>query len=229
MRQFKTVSIKKVIQSNIGKNRADKYFKGIDRTDMVVLISPRMTEREYANNIYQGTLSKLVEGNMEKAINYLIFGLDLDRDNKLLFSLCKNLVFSLNKQVEDNSEHIEKHRYSEDVEMNKNIIKLKIEELEKTIEKESSRLDKLERELVESKPNFLSVNKLFITYQIKKRLLKPQIKELKDSDNNNKNELIKLQDELKKAEKLLTLEEYLKILGLVMEICIFPARFETHL
>lgn len=229
MRQFKTVSIKKVIQSNLGKNRAEKFLKGIDRTDMVVLISPRMTDRENANNIYQGTLSKLVEGNMEKAINYIVFGLELDRDNKLLFSLSKNLVFSLNKQVEDNSDQIKRHRYSEDVEMNKNIIKLKIEELEKTIEKENNRLDRLERELVESKPSFLSVDKFFITYQFKKKLLKPQIRELKESDNENKEQLINLQTEMKKVEKLLTLEEYLKILGLVMEICIFPARFETHL
>lgn len=229
MRQYKTVSIKRVIQSNFGKNRSDKYFKGIDRTDMVVLISPRLSDRENTNNIYQGCLSKLVEGNMEKAINYIIFGLDLDRDNKLLFSLCKNLVFSLNKQVEENSDHLEKHRYSEDIEMNKNIIKLKIEELEKTIEKESSRLDKLERELVESKPTFLSVDKFYITYQLKKRFLKPQIKELKESDNSNKNELITLQNELIKTEKILTLEEYLKVLGLIMEICIFPSRFETHL
>lgn len=229
MRQYKTVSIKRVIQANLGKNRSDKYFKGIERTDMVVLISPRMSDRENANNIYQGCLSKLVDGSMEKAINYIIFGLELDRDNKLLFSLCKNLVFSLNKQVEENGENLEKHRYSEDIEMNKNIIKLKIEELEKTIEKENNRLDKLERDLVESKPTFLSVDKFFVTYQIKKRFLKPQIKDLKDSDNLNKNELTMLKSELIKTEKILTLEEYLKILGLVMEICIFPSRFETHL
>lgn len=227
MRQFKTISLRRAIQSNLGKNRSEKYLKGLDKTDMVVLISPRMTDRENSNNIYQGTLTKLVEGNMEKAINYMVSGLDLDRDNKLLFSLCKNLVYSLNKQVEDNSEQLQRHRYSEDAEMNKNIIKLKIDELAKTIEKENNRLDKLEKELIESKPNFLSVNKFFITYQIKKKILKPQIKELKKSDNMNKEELIDLQSELKKVEKLLTLEEYLKILGLIMEVCIFPSRFET--
>ena len=39
---------------------------------------------------------------MEKAINYIIYGLDLDRDSKLLFNLCKNMVFTLSKQVEGN-------------------------------------------------------------------------------------------------------------------------------
>lgn len=229
MKQFKTISIKKVVQSSVGKLRAEKYFLGIDKADLIVLVSPRMSDKENANNIYQGTLSKLVKGDMEKAINYIVFGLEVDRENTLLFNLAKNLIFSLNKQMEDNADHLIKQRYSDDSEMNKNIIKLKIEEVQKNIDKENNKLDKLERELNESKPKFFSVNKLFITYQIKKRFLKPQIIELKESDNLNKESLIDLQNELKKTQKILVLEEYFKILSLVIEVCIFPNRFQTYL
>lgn len=229
MRQYKTVSIKKVLQTTLGKSKSEKYLKGIDRTEMLYLIDPRVSDKENANKLYHATLSKLVEGNMEKALNYIVYGLEIDRDNKLIFSLCKNLAFSLDKQVQDNSEEIKKHRYSEDTEMNSNIIKVKIEELEKTIEREESKLDKLEKELYQSKPSFFSFNKFFITYQIKKRYLKPQIKELKESEIYNKEEVEKLRNELIKVEKLLTLEEYLKIVSLLMEVCIFPVRFETHL
>lgn len=229
MRQYKTVSIKKVLQTTLGKVKAERYLKGIDRHEMLFLIDPRISDRENANKLYQATLAKLVDGNMEKALNYLVYGLEIDRDNKLLFSLCKNLAFSLNKQVEDNSDQIKRHRYSEDTEMNSNIIKVKIEELERTIEREENKIDKLEKELYDSKPNFFSVNKFFITYQIKKRYLKPQIKDLKESEHYNKEEVEKLKSELVKVDKLLILEEYLKTLSLLMEICIFPVRFETHL
>lgn len=230
MKQFKTVSIKKTIQTNIGKTKAEKFLKGIDFSDMAA-----MTENSTASssvNIYQCALGKLLDGEMEKAINYIIYGLDLDRDSKLLFNLCKNMVFTLSKQVEGNVTELLKNtvniKNTENLDKDRNIFRNKIKDLEKVVNIETAKLEKLETELFNSRPSFFSVNKLFIPYQFKKKRLKPQIKTIKASINTLTEEMEGYKSELRELEKHTKIEEYLKVLGLTLEICIFPTRFSTQ-
>jgi hypothetical protein len=230
MKQFKTVSIKKIIQTTLGKTKAEKFLKGIDFTDMAA-----MTENNTASssvNIYQGALAKLLDGEMEKAINYIIYGLDLDRDSKLLFNLCKNMVFTLSKQVEGNVNELLKNtvniKNTENLDKDRSMFRNRIKDLERALNIETTKLEKLESELFNSRPSFFSVNKLFLPYQLKKKKLKPQIKTLKASINTFTQELDGYQAELRELEKHTKIEEYLKVLGLVLEICIFPTRFHTQ-
>jgi chaperonin cofactor prefoldin len=230
MKQFKTVSIKKILQTTLGKTKSEKFLKGIDFTDMAA-----MTENNTASssvNIYQGALAKLLDGEMEKAINYIIYGLDLDRDSKLLFNLCKNMVFTLSKQVEGNVSELLKNtvniKNTENLDKDRNFFRNKIKDLEKIVTNENTKLEKMESELYNSRPSFFSVNKLFIPYQLKKKKLKPQIKLLKDTIGNFITELDSYRSELRELEKHTKIEEYLKVLGLTLEICIFPTRFNTQ-
>jgi hypothetical protein len=230
MKQFKTVSIKKILLTTLGKTKSEKFLKGIDFSDMAA-----MTENNTASssvNIYQGALSKLLDGEMEKAINYIIYGLDLDRDSKLLFNLCKNMVFTLSKQVEGNVTELLKNtvniKNTENLDKDRNFFRNKIKDLEKVITIENTKLEKMETELFNSRPSFFSVNKLFIPYQLKKKRLKPQIKTLKGSVSTFILELESYQKELRELEKHTKIEEYLKVLGLTLEICIFPTRFNTQ-
>ena len=73
-----------------------------------------------------------------------------------------------------------------------------------------------------------SVSKLFIPYQLKKSRLKPKIKIIKTTMNSFTEELEQYQAELREVEKYTKIEEYLKVLGLTLEVCIFPTRFHTQ-
>lgn len=232
MRYYKTISLQKVIQTNLGKAKAEKYLNGIDSADMVAMANFESDASVSSVNIYQSALNKLLAGEMEKTINYLIYGLDIDRSSKLLFSLCKNLVFTINKQLEGNNETLLRNTINiknpNNLDKERNILKNKIKETEKAINQDIERLEKLEIELFNSKPSFLSVRKLYITYQIKKNKMQPEIKRLKESVNHSNSNLIQLKSDLAEAEKITVLKEYQKVLGLTLEVCIFPDRFQTN-
>jgi peptidoglycan hydrolase CwlO-like protein len=233
MKQSKTVSIQKTIQTILGKSRAEKFLKGLDFTDMASLTSSDSDITSSSINIYQAALAKLVDGELEKAINYIIYGLDLDRESKLLFNLCKNLVFTLEKQLNNSNTDLIKNtvniKNTDNLEKDRNSIRNKIKEMEKNISQENSKLEKLEMELFNSKPSFFSMNKLFITHHLKKKSLKPRISSLKSEIDSLNQELEQLKSDLKEIEKKFLLEEYQKVLGITMEVCIFPSRFQTKL
>ena len=178
--------------------------------------------------VYNIALSKLSSGSIVNAINCIVFAMDIDRDNKFFFSLSKTIVVMLDKELESNKAIKMKQKYSDNFENVKNTIKAKIEYIEKNSESVSDSLEKMERELHESKPSFFSLSKLYLTHKMKKGKLSPRIKELKRELDEYEIEKEDLEGELKDIEKFAFMEECLKVLSLVMEICLFPSRFNTR-
>ena len=219
--QFKRlVPLKKVILHNLGKEKSTKYLQGIS------VSYSETTTYSNTSNIYQDALTHLYNGDMDKAINYVIFGLDIERDNKLLFNLCKNMAFLLSKHLSENNSEIYRQKYGATLDKAVSLIKGKLEETEINLENEQNDIKNLGLELVNSKPTFLSVNKFFITHWFKKRKIVPKIKSLEIIIKENNKIIKNLSHDMNEMESFVQVEEDVKVLGLIIEVCVFPTKFE---
>ncbi|MFN8673562.1 MAG: hypothetical protein U0457_15935 [Candidatus Sericytochromatia bacterium] len=218
MRQFKTLSIRKAVQSSLGRTKAEKYFKDEEL---------KLHESDLME-VYNLALKKLSEGKIVNAINCILYGLDIEKENKFFFSLSKSIVVLLEKELESNKAIKLKQKYTENFETVRGTIKSKIEYIEKNIDSVSNSLEKIEKDLYESKPKFFSLDKLFVTYKMKQSKLAPRIKELKKELQEYELEIEDLKGELKDIDKFAFMEECQKVVALIMEICLFPSRFNTR-
>lgn len=217
MKQFKTLSIKKAIQSSLGKTKAEKYFRD----------SEIKGHEEDLMELYNTALSKLSSGQMVDSINIIVFALDVDMENKFFFSLAKSIVVMLDKELDSNKSNKIKQKYTSSFENIRGAIKARIDSSEKNISSVSQSLERIEKDLYESRPSFFSLTKLFITYKLKESKFKPRVRELKMELSEYEGQIQELEVELKDVERLSFIEECFKVLSLTMEICIFPARFNT--
>lgn len=216
MTQFKkAISLKKVIKGFLGKDKSERYLRGIE-----VIFSNTLTSNSM--DIYQYALAQFMEGNTEKAISCIIFTLEMEREHKLTLHLCKTMLFALTQYMSENTIEIaplkKKHDYNLETGVTK--LKKKIKELEKIISTTEDELEKVEKEMVRKKSN------LFFIFQ--KGKYKSKIQELKTTVSNNSNELEQAKAELNKIEEYLIKDEYLKIMGIIVEVCVFPTRFESE-
>ncbi len=215
MSQYKkVVSIKKVLKASLGKTKADKYLKGIE-----IIFSNAFTSN--AMDIYQYALAQLTEGETEKAINCIVFTLDIDREHKLTLHLCRTMLYGLTQFMQENNIDAFKKANSKNMESGLEKLKKKYRDLKKIVDTNESNLEKLEKELRFSKSIMFTL--------FKKGKVKKEIQELKTLLSSNNNEFEKVSTELGTIEEYLLKDEYIKVLGLVIEVCIFPSRFDPDL
>lgn len=215
MSQYKkAVSIKKVLKSMLGKTKADKYLKGIE-----IIFSNTFTSN--AMDIYQYALAQLTEGETEKAINCIVFTLDIDREHKLTLHLCRTMLYGLTQFMQENNIEAFKKANSNDLESGLNKIKKKYNDLRKIVDGNEEKLEKLEKQIRFTKS---------LTFTLfKKGKVKKEIQELKTLLSTNNDEFEKAKSEVDNIEEYLLKEEYIKVLGIVIEVCVFPSRFDPDL
>lgn len=207
------ISIKKVLHTVVGENKSAKYLQKADSnfTDSGV--------------IYQAALTHLLSGKTEKAIIHIIYGLDIDRNNVQLLHLCKTMLLSISEYLYENNSEFYRQKFP-DLHKAEIDLKKKLKELEKFVDESNSKLGKLEKTMFVLKPNILSYLGLLIAFSIKKKKLEAQILALETNVSNTNDEVSEIKKYLKYVVPLVKVDEYSKILGIIIEVCTFPTRFE---
>lgn len=204
MKSKDAVPLKKVIASSLGNIKSPKYLLGLDFA--------------YAdsNDIYQGALSNLLNGNTEKTLKCLIFGLDLERENTSLIHLARTMLFSLSEDFYESGGGVLRQKYSN---LEKAVLGLKnkIGNLHDEVEIKEALIKQLELTIENGQKSFF--------FFFKRKRLTKQLQVAKIELSNLTSELGKLEDDFEKVSFLERVEEYMKVLGIVLEVCIFPARF----
>lgn len=217
MQYNKVIPLKKILNNSLGKEKAIRYLQGVE--------SGHKTKDITA--LYQDALSHLYNGDMENAINYVIYGLDIDRNNKLLFNLCKNMTFLLSKHLAENNAETFRQKYNPSLEKAVAILHKKIKEIEKKLEFENSNTANLSIELEKSRPtSFFTFTKPYTIYLLKKRNTEKSLKivQANITDYNKKYKLFT--SDLEEIEGFVQVEEDVKVLGIIMEVCILPSKYE---
>jgi hypothetical protein len=210
--QKKIVPLKKIISSNFDKAVAKKYLKGIDLdSDDTVYINPA--------ELYQAALNKLLDGDSEKAINYIIFALDFDRNDKLILHLSKIMIFSLSQYLVENNADFFRQKYGGNLEDIETKLRKKIKDLNEIINKLTYEVKQLENIIDNG-------SKSFIFRLFKLPGFKRQKEAIQSNVYNYKNEIEGNKKDLSGIEKNLRVDEYVRILSLIIEVCVFPTRFE---
>lgn len=210
----KIISIKKVLKSFLGKTKAQRYLKGIE-----IVFSN--TLKANSMDIYQYALKQLLEGDTEQAINCIVFGLDFDRENKLILHLCKTMLFTITQYLSESK--IEEYRTKyHNFEESINKLTKKVKEIEKIINNEEYELERIEKLIYKSRKN-----PIFILF--KKRKLQNELQGIRNNISNYNNELEVAENDLNKLNDLYMKEEYAKVVGLIIEVCVFPSKFDSDL
>ncbi len=168
-----------------------------------------------ADYLYQWALISLNESNSDKAVSYLISALDIDRKHAPSLHLLKSMVVGLSKDFYENGGADYKQKYSDLDELSTGIRKKAIS-IKKKNEKIKEEIREIEQDIKEG---------FFISKFFKKRKYEKQLLVLKNQvmEATDKIELYK--KELRKIKKFQKNEEYSKILGTILEICILPKRY----
>lgn len=207
------ISIKKVLSAVIGESRSAKYMQKTD---------PGLSD---GNSVYQAALTHLLSGKTEKAIIHIVYGLDLDRNNMQLLHLCKTMLLSISEYLFENNTEVYRQKYPDlhkaEQDLNKNE-----REYEKLLEVATSKIEALSQELEDRKPSFLTLKNLFIIYFFKSKKLTKEIDKLEENISFYNDELSEIKKTIKHISPLVKVDEYSKILGLIIEICTFPSRYE---
>lgn len=221
MQYYKYVPLKKVLINSLGKEKAGKYLEGI------TTVYEEDTLYSNTTNIYQDALAHLYNGDMDKAINYVIFGLDLERNNKLLFNLCKNMIFLLSKHLEENDAETLRKKYNPSLDKSVPIINKKLREFKKKLEFENSTLTNMRIEIENARPqSFFTLTKPYTLYWLKKRSLKVSLKICENKIEEINKRISLFNNDLEEIESFVQVEEDIKVLGLIMEVCIIPSKYE---
>jgi hypothetical protein len=215
MTQKRIISIKKVLKNSLGKLKAERYLKGVE----IIFNNPAAAN---SMDIYQYALAQLVEGETERALNCIVFGLDFDREHRLTLHLCKTMLYSLTQYFAENDLNKYKIKHNNNFEEAIGKLKKRIKELEKIVKNEEQELEKLEKSMMKHNMN------AFVLF-FKKGKLNRQKQELKTTISNYTSELDQFKGELNKIEEMIQKEEYIKVVGLIIEVCIFPNRFDSDL
>lgn len=204
MKAKDAVPLKKVVRSVLGNMKSPKYLQGLDFAYID------------SNDIYQGALSNLINGNTEKTLKCLIFGLDVDRDNTSLIHLARTMLYSLSEDFYESGGDIYRQKYS-DLTKGVEQLSVKTERFKDDSKKKSEELEFTEKEIETQKKSFF--------FFLKKNKLNKKVQTIRLELSNINNELSKFSEDLEKVIVLEKLEEYMKVLGVILEVCIFPARF----
>lgn len=205
MKAKDSVPLKNVIRSVLGNLKSPKYLHGLDFAYVD------------STDIYQGALSNLLNGESEKTLKCIIFGLDIDRENNSIIHLARTMLFSLSEDFYESDGHIFKQKYG-DFEKSSEQLKKKVANLKKEVESLRQKLEAAEFLIEQTK-------KSFVSYFMKKGKLNKDLTEIRLTYTSQRDELSKQEEALEKIKYLEKIEEYIKVLGTVLEVCIFPSRF----
>lgn len=201
-----SVPLKKVILKTLGEVKSAKYLKGLDFAYID------------AEDIYQNALSNLLNGNTEKTLKCLIFGLDIDRENLSLLHLARTMLFSLSEDFHEGKGDIYRQKYNND--LNK-----ALEQLSKKLENENKKIEELNHQIDLKNKEIEVAKKNFITFLFKRSRLNSEFKSLELQKINLSSEIENIENEIDAVNYLIKIEDYMKILSIVLEVCIFPSRF----
>ncbi|MFN4151751.1 MAG: hypothetical protein ACK4IX_12480 [Candidatus Sericytochromatia bacterium] len=194
------VSLQKCLESVLDRGQAKRYLKNTG--------SSVMSGRFYYNNALRDLNAK----NSENAIHNLILSLDVERNNEPALHLVKTMLFGLSKKFNESGGEHYKQKYANMGNWIASIEK-KIQEVEKKL---VSVQNEKKKDLDKKKGLWIFFQKMFSknkvsSYDIMISQLQKQKEELKK--------------ELSFAAKLSQIGEYAKVLSLVLEICLYPARY----
>ncbi|GIW21284.1 MAG: hypothetical protein KatS3mg068_0291 [Candidatus Sericytochromatia bacterium] len=161
-----------------------------------------------ADDIYSMALKFLNQGETEIAISYIIAALDTNKDHNPTFHLAKTMLFSLGEEFDKAQGNIYKQKHN-DLHKYFNLIEKNIQKLENDLTSSKNTLKQLESE-----------TGIFAKMKNKSKIaeLNTQITEISENLEKNKKEH-------KKLVYLLQIEEYTKILSLMLEVITFPSRY----
>lgn len=161
-----------------------------------------------ADDIYSMALKFLNQGETEICVSYIIASLDVEKDHNPTFHLAKTMLFSLSEEFEKSNGQLYKQKHND-------LIKY-MELLEKNIKKLEGDLLSLNNNLkqLEGETGFLQKMK----NKSKIAEVQAEIPEVSDKLDKNKKEM-------KKVTYLSQIEEYTKILSLILEVITFPSRY----
>ncbi len=206
------IAIKKVLNSVLGSDVSAKYMQKPD------------SGLYDGNAIYQAALTHLLSGKTEKAIIHIIHGLDADRQNLQLLHLSKTMLLSVSEYLYENNSEVYRQKYPDlgkaEAELQKNI-----KNYDDELSDSENRLDKLSKELVASKPTFFSFRP-YTLYYFKSKKMKKEIEKLESDISDYRDEIAEMKKDLKSIGPLVKVDEYSKVLGLIIEVCTFPTRYE---
>ena len=97
----KLVQIKKVLPTVLTEDRADNYLKGLN----FVYLG--------AQDIYEKSLSALMNGETENCLKFMIFGLDVDRTYTPLLNLCRTMLFGMSDILKNSDYYLYKQKYKD--------------------------------------------------------------------------------------------------------------------
>ncbi len=161
-----------------------------------------------SDDIYAMALKFLNQGETEICISYIIASLDISKEHNPTFHLAKTMVFSLSEEFEKS---------------NGQLYKQKNNDLTKYVQMLEKNISKLETDLLSQKNALKQVESetgMFAKMRNKAKIaeLQAEIPEISDKIDKNKREV-------KKVSALSQIEEYTKILSLIMEVITFPSRY----
>lgn len=161
-----------------------------------------------SDDIYAMALKFLNQGETEICISYIIASLDINKEHNPTFHLAKTMVFSLSEEFEKSNGQLYKQKNS-DLTKYVQLLEKNISKLEADLMSQKNALKQLEGE-----------TGMFAKMKNKSKIaeLQAEIPEINDKLEKNKKEV-------KKVSYLSQVEEYMKILSLIMEVITFPSRY----
>jgi len=161
-----------------------------------------------AEDVYPLALKFLNEGDTEMAVGYIITALDIDKDHKATFNLAKTMLFSLSEDFDKANGFMYKQK-NPDLNKYMDILNKSITKLNTDLTTSKNELTKLEGE-----------TGLFQKMKNKQKIaeLQAQIVEMSDKFD-------KTRREQKKVTNLVKIEEYVKVLSLILEVITLPSRY----
>lgn len=161
-----------------------------------------------ADDIYALALKFLNQGETEICISYIICALDVSKEHNPSFHLAKTMLFSLSEEFEKSGGQTYKQK-------NPDLLKY-LQLLEKNVQK-------LETELIGLKNSLKQLEAE--TGLIAKMKNKSKIAELNAQIPETSEKMDKNKKEMKKVSYFSQVEEYTKVLSLMLEVITFPSRY----
>lgn len=161
-----------------------------------------------AEDIYALALKFLNQGETEICVSYIIASLDVDKDHNPTFHLAKTMVFSLSEEFEKSGGQLYKQKHNDLIKYNQ-LLEKNVTKLESDLMTSKNSLKQLEAE-----------TGMFAKMKNKSKIAEIQAEIPAISDKLDKNK-----KEIKKVSYLSQVEEYMKILSLIMEVITFPSRY----
>ena len=210
------VPIKSVIREVFDKDKSDNYIKGLSIA--------------YADvkDIYEYGMNYLMNGETTETIKCLIFGLDYDRFYKPLLHLTKTMSYGLSERLFDEDAQAVRRKY-DNFERARKLLNKKLKELKEKLKDANAKVYQANKEIDDIKPQFFSLKRLFILYIFKKREFENTLARHIRARNDLQRQVDDLELEISNIDHLSKIEEYSKILRLILEICAYPSRFKWAL